>query len=75
MNWSKIKIVAKAGTEFGILYDEKGEMAIVCRQPGEEWPHGLKPTTNVNQITEDKKAYILISEERFEEWKKKNLSK
>ncbi len=75
MNWSKVKIVAKEGTQFGILYDEKGELAIVCKQPGEDWPHKLKPTAAENQIGEGCKAYIVMSDEEFEKWQKKNLSK
>ncbi len=74
-NWSKVKIVAKEGTQFGILYDENGELAIVCKQKNESWPHGLKPKAGLNEIGSDCKAYMVMSDEEFEKWQKKNLSK
>jgi len=61
--WEKVKIVAKTGTEFGILYDEKGELALIVKQPNEEWPHKLKPTGGQNQIGNDCKAYVVVTDD------------
>lgn len=66
MSWHKVKIVAKEGTQFGILYDEKGELALVLKQPNEEWPHKLAPTGGQNQIGEGCKAYIVITDDYAE---------
>ena len=62
MSWEKVKVVAKEGTKFGILYDERGELALVVKQPDEEWPHNLAPTGGENQIGEGCKAYVVITD-------------
>jgi len=63
MSWHKVKVVAKEGTEFGILYDDKGELALVVKQPGEDWPHKLKPTGGKNKIGPECKAYIVVTDD------------
>lgn len=63
MSWDKVKIVAQEGTEFGVIYDEKGELALVVKHPGGEWPHKLKPTSGHNVIAEGNKAYIVVTDE------------
>lgn len=62
MSWLKVKIVAKEGTQFGILYDEKGELALVLKQPEEDWPYKLAPVGGQNQIGEGCKAYIVVDD-------------
>lgn len=61
-SWDKVKIVADEGTEFGVIYDSKGELAIVVKHPGKDWPHNLKPTSNHNKIDKQNKAYIVITD-------------
>ena len=63
MELKKVKIIADEGTKFGILYMEKGEIAITVCPPGKDWPHGLKPIdATVNTIAEGCKAYIVQDE-------------
>lgn len=69
MSWEKVKIVAKIGTQFGVLYDENGELALVVKQPGEPWPHNLIPTSGQNQIGEECKAYVVITDSYYEDIK------
>ena len=66
MSWQKVKIVAKEGMEFGILYDEKGELALIVKSPNEEWPHKLKPTGGQNKIAPECKAYIVVTDDYLE---------
>ena len=65
--WYKIKIAAKEGMQFGILYDEQGELALVVKNPNEDWPHGLTPTAGQNQIGKNCKVYIIVTDEYYNE--------
>jgi hypothetical protein len=63
MNWHKVKVVAKEGMQFAILYDDKGELALMVKSPGEDWPHKLKPNGGENQIGEGCKAYVVVTDD------------
>lgn len=69
MSWHKVKVVAKEGTQFGIIYDENGELALIVKNQDEDWPYKLKPTGGENQISEGCRAYVVVTDDFAEHFR------
>jgi len=61
--WNKVKVIGYTGTEFGIVSDSDGQLVLVFRNPGEDWPHGQEPSAGRNIIQGDCKSYIVMQDE------------
>lgn len=64
MRWRRVEIIAAEGTEFGIVLDVEGDLSLVTRRAGEEWPHGHEPTSGINTIAPGERAYRVSNDER-----------
>lgn len=60
--WNKVKIIAQEQTQFGVVSDKEGELVVVSRRKGEDWPHNTKPFGGINEINKGFTSYIIMDE-------------
>lgn len=62
MAWNQVAVICRSGFECGVVKNENGELSIVVREPGTEWPHGINPKPgSANMIQPGFTSYLVAN--------------